>query len=443
METLTRPEPDDDEASPPRRTDHLYLALGAGAAGGARWALDGIDVVDIGRGAARAVRRDGRTLRVDCPDPWMSSAHLRLERERGHWLAVDAGSRNGILVAGVRHPRTVVGDRDVIEAGRSCFLLRRSERAGAAAVDLVPAPGEARPLTLDPELGRDLDELARVSAARVPVLIGGPTGAGKERIARAIHAASGRRGPLVPVNCGALPAGLVESELFGHKRGAFSGALQDHAGLITASSGGTLFLDEIGDLPPPAQAALLRVLEEHEVRPVGATAAVPVDLRVVAATHRDLDAMIAGGHFRDDLFARLSGFTLELPPLAERTVDLGLLIAALVPAKTVLAAATARALFAYSWPRNVRELARVLERAVALAAGGELKPAHLPDEIAQATFAPPGREQDDGDARRAELVRLLALHRGNVSRIAADLGRARQQVQRWLKRYGLDPARYR
>lgn len=200
-----------------------------------------------------------------------------------------------------------------------------------------------------------------------------------------------------------------------------------------------------GDLPAAAQAALLRVLEEHEVRAVGATTAVPVDLRVVAATHRDLDAMIAENRFREDLLARLSGFTLELPPLAERLVDLGILVGALVPPGTVLAAATARALFAYAWPRNVRELARVLERAVALAEGGELKPTHLPDEIAQATFAPEpaATDPDDGDGRRAELLRLVTLHRGNVSRVAADLGKVRQQVQRWLKRHGIDPARYR
>ena len=200
---------------------------------------------------------------------------------------------------------------------------------------------------------------------------------------RAVHLASRRRGALVPVNCGALPAGLVESELFGHKKGAFSGALADAPGLVAASSGGTLFLDEIGDLPLPAQAALLRVLEEHEVRAVGA----------------------------------------------------------MVPPGTVLAAAAARALFAYAWPRNVRELARTLERALALAGGGELGVAHLPDEIAKAPWSAP--TDDDGDQRRVELIALLEKHRGNISKVAAEMGRVRQQIQRWLKRYGLDPERYR
>jgi DNA-binding NtrC family response regulator len=445
MKTLTQ----DDAAAgaAPALADHLYLALGAGAPGGARWSLDGIDAIEIGRGARRAATRSGATMRVDCPDPWMSSRHLRFEREVAHWVAIDAGSRNGILVDGVKAARAVVLDHDVVEAGRTFFAVRAHEPAGARDLEVSTAPGDAsdRLVTLDPVLARAFDELLRVAASNVPVLVAGPTGAGKERVARAVHAASARRGPLVPVNCGALPAGLVESELFGHKKGAFSGAVADHAGLVQASSGGTLFLDEIGDLPLPAQAALLRVLEEREVRAVGTTAAAPVDLRVVAASHRDLDAMIADGRFREDLYARLAGFEVALPPLAERRVDLGLVLGALLPAGTVLAAATARALFAYAWPRNIRELARSIERAVALAGSGEVAPAHLPDEIAQAAWParPAARDGGEGDDRRAELLRLLEKHRGNVSKIAAEMGRVRQQVQRWLKRYGLDPERYR
>jgi transcriptional regulator of acetoin/glycerol metabolism len=151
--------------------------------------------------------------------------------------------------------------------------------------------------------------------------------------------------------------------------------------------------------------------------------------------------MVVDGKFRDDLLARLAGFALPLPPLAERKVDLGLMVGAMLPAGTGLAAAAARALFAYSWPRNVRELARTLERALALAGGGELGVAHLSDEVAKAPWAAPVDE--DGDQRRAELTALLEKHRGNISKVAADMGRVRQQIQRWLKRYGLDPERYR
>ena len=148
------------------------------------------------------------------------------------------------------------------------------------------------------------------------MLIEGESGTGKEVIARAIHGMSGRQGAFVPVNCGALPENLVESELFGYKKGAFSGAQTDHPGLVRSADGGTLFLDEIGDLPASSQAALLRVLQEKEVMPVGGTRAVAIDLRVVAATHRDLDDMVAEGSFRHDLFARLAGFRVTVPPLA-------------------------------------------------------------------------------------------------------------------------------
>ena len=427
-----------------QRVDHLYCVIAGGKpGGGARWRLQSIERIEIGRGPARAVRRDGATLRIDVPDPWMSSSHLRFERDRAHWLAVDAGSRNGILVNGAKQDRAIVADHDVVEAGRSFFMLRTSEPAtGEPMLELPARPVPGGLVTLDPTLARAFDDLARIAASPVPVpvLVGGPTGSGKERVAAGIHAMSGRKGAFVPVNCGALPAGLVESELFGHKKGAFSGAIADAPGLVAASSGGTLFLDEIGDLPAPAQAALLRVLEEHEVRAVGATSATRVDLRVVAATHRDLDAMIEEGQFREDLLARLAGFELALPALVDRRVDLGTMLAEIAP-DTTFAAAAIRALLAYAWPRNVRELVRAVERAAALAAGAEITVAHLPDEIATAKFTTPALAP--ADARRDELVALLEKHNGNVSKVAADLGRVRQQVQRWLKRYGLDPERYR
>jgi DNA-binding NtrC family response regulator len=428
---------DESPAGSAARTDHLYLVIAGGKpGGGVRWSLAGMDRVEIGRGAARTVKRTGSTIRLDCPDPYMSSSHLVFERERAHWVVLDAGSRNGILVDGGKQDRAIVTDRDVIEAGRSFFMLRQGELAGAA--ELIA--GKDPLATLDPELAARFDELRRIAQSNIPVLVGGPTGTGKERVAQAIHTMSRRSGNFVPVNCGALPASLVESELFGHKKGAFSGAIADAPGLVVASTGGTLFLDEIGDLPAPAQAALLRVLEEHEVRAVGATNVTKVDLRVVAATHRDLDAMIEDEQFREDLLARLAGFDLELPPLAERRVDLGAMLAEITPDAT-FAAATIRALLAYAWPRNVRELVRAVERAAALAGTGEITPAHLPDEIATAKFtAPPVAAPD---ARRDELVALLEKHKGNVSKVAADLGRVRQQVQRWLKRYGLDPERYR
>jgi hypothetical protein len=273
MSTRTLPL-DDDDAPPARTTDHLYLVLDTARPGrAARYALAGATEVVIGRGTPAGVRREGSALRVDCDDRWMSSVHARLVPERGHWTVIDPGSRNGVAVNGVRQPRATNLDGDVVEAGRTVFVLGEGEPAAEPALELVVTPAERGGLvTLDPALAARFGELARIAASAVPVVIGGPTGSGKERVARAVHAGSGRKGAFVPVNCAALPAGLLESELFGHKKGAFSGAVDHHTGLVAAADGGTLFLDEIADLAPAAQAALLRVLEEKEVRAVGATA---------------------------------------------------------------------------------------------------------------------------------------------------------------------------
>src|SRR5262249_25951861 len=162
---------------------------------------------------------------------------VRLEREAAHWVAADAGSRNGMLVNGAKHARVMIGENDVVEVGRSFFVVHEGELAGEAVLDLEAA-GEDPLATLDPDLAARFDELGRMAAGAIPVVLGGRTGSGKERVARAVHAASGRRGAFVAVNCGALPAQLVESELFGHKRGAFSGAIADHAGLVVAADGG-------------------------------------------------------------------------------------------------------------------------------------------------------------------------------------------------------------
>jgi transcriptional regulator with GAF, ATPase, and Fis domain len=261
-------------------------------------------------------------------------------------------------------------------------------------------------------------------------------------MAARVHASSRRTGPFVSLNCGAMPAGLIESELFGAKRGAFSGAGEDRAGLVETAHEGTLFLDEIGDLPLTAQAVLLRTLELGEVRRVGDTRTRRLDVRVVAATHMDLEAMAKEKTFREDLLARLSGHVLALPPLAARTVDLGILIAALLRelapdrALTFSTVAT-RSLLAYHWPRNVRELRRCLERAVSLATT-RIEPSHLPEW---------GTDVDDLDtgeaARRDELVRLLVEHEGNISAVARAMGKVRPQVQRWLARYGLDATSYK
>jgi transcriptional regulator with GAF, ATPase, and Fis domain len=302
-----------------------------------------------------------------------------------------------------------------------------------------------------PWLARDLQKLSRVAESAVPLLLLGETGTGKEVLARAVHDASGRQGPFVAVNCGALPAGLVESLLFGHKKGAFSGATADALGFVRSANEGTLFLDEIGDLPKAAQATLLRVLQEHEVVPVGEARAVAATARIVAATHRPLAALVEAGEFRADLLARLAGFTYALPPLRERIEDIGVLLAAILrriagerASSLILGAGAVRQLLAYQWPSNVRELVQRLEVGLAVAvedrleALGESGPAQGKSPPTAAKGLSP-----ESEALRQRVVASLSEHGGNVTHVGRALGTSRTQVQRWLKRFGLDPRAFR
>jgi DNA-binding NtrC family response regulator len=269
-----------------------------------------------------------------------------------------------------------------------------------------------------------------------------------------VHQRSGRGGAFVAVNCGALPENLIMSELFGSRRGAFSGAVDDRPGLVRAADGGTLFLDEVAELPLSAQASLLRVLQEGEVLAIGATRPLPVDVRVVAATHRDLVRMVAQRQFRDDLLARLSGFVVRLPSLRKRREDLGLLLAQLLGRACgervpQLSNEAARALLLYGWPLNVRELDQTLRAAVVLAEE-RIELAHLPAPIravlrasvAAAAVEAPVRPARAPKIAQEELAELLRRHGGNISAVARELERDRVQVRRWIKHYGLDVSRF-
>jgi sigma-54 dependent transcriptional regulator, acetoin dehydrogenase operon transcriptional activator AcoR len=441
---------------------HLVVVFDGGAplAAPVRWPLAGIKGAVLGRGVQRNAQRklvDAEwRLEVTLPDSQVSREHLRLERVGQAWRATDLGSRNGSWVDGERlvpqAPRELAAG-SLLQLGRTLVLLQ--DVAGAGDVETL-GHGLA---TLVPELGaRFADLVAVVVEARANVLLAGPSGSGKELVARAIHrilADNGRRGELVAVNCSALPATLVEAELFGALRGAFSGATEDRLGLVRAAHRGTLLLDEIGDLTPASQGALLRVLQEREVLPVGATRPVPVDLVVVSATHRDLPAMRARGDFREDLFARLAGFELALPPLAGRLVDLGLIIAALLErrgARPTFSADAVLALSTYPWPRNARELEAALAQALALAGEAPIAREHLPPTVRLGRHAPPSTAPSDErheplgerDARiKQRLVALLGEHRGNVAAVARVMGKHRRQIHRWMERFGVDGDRFR
>jgi two-component system response regulator AtoC len=303
--------------------------------------------------------------------------------------------------------------------------------------------------------------LEKAAAVDATVLVAGETGTGKELAARAIHAMSARRERrFVPVNCGALPAELVESELFGHARGAFTGAAAAKPGLFQEAEGGTIFLDEVGELPLPAQVKLNRVLQEKEIRRVGETQAVPVDVRVVAATHRDLREEVRAGRFREDLFYRLNVFAVTLPPLRERPEDVPLLAAhflekhanALRRTLSGFAPDALARLAAHAWPGNVRELENVVERAVAVAGGARVEAADLPAEVGAAPGAPappapqaalaalPYKDAVAGARDRVTreyLVALLAEFGGNVTRAAERAGLERESLHRLLRKHGL------
>ena len=407
----------------------------------ARHLLD-VDLVRIGRGlersASRGVVTGERALWLSIPDRWASTAHAQLRRALGHWVLEDLKSKNGTLVNGAPIERIELSDGDLIEAGHSFFRFRSSlPTEGPLAPDQTAEPGFA---TIDPLFAAALKQVRAIAASKVPVILLGETGTGKEVLAAALHRLSGRAGAFVALNCGALPVHLVESELFGYRKGAFSGANEDRKGLVRSAEGGTLFLDEIGDLPAAAQAAILRVLQESEVQPLGASQPVKVDFRLLVATHRELPAMVTQQKFRADLLARLSGFVLRLPPLRERLEDLGLLVAALLlralgakAGAVRFSPEAARALVQHRWPLNIRELEKCLSAAVVLAGDGPVEPVHLPPSVLEE------EPLDETDAkRREELLALLRQHRGNVTSVATAMGKARMQIQRWIKRYRID-----
>ena len=332
-----------------------------------------------------------------------------------------------------------------------------------------PPPEQASRLLGDsPAMATLRATIAKVARSQAPVYILGESGVGKELVARTIHEQGARAGgPFVPVNCGAIPAELMESEFFGHKKGSFTGAHADKPGLFQAASGGTLFLDEVAELPLPMQVKLLRAIQEKSVRPVGAAGEVPVDVRILSATHKDLSALVADGRFRHDLYYRINVIELRVPPLRERTGDLPQLAGAILarlasgqgrPAPELTPGAVA-ALAGYAFPGNVRELENVLERALALADGERIDGSdpHLPQAPMRAAgtpdsgpSAPPAEAVLDLDPgtgalpsyieqlERAAIQKALEDNRWNKTRAAAQLGITFRALRYKLKKLGMD-----
>lgn len=317
--------------------------------------------------------------------------------------------------------------------------------------------GSGAGLTLDgvvavsAAMQKTLDVVARVAGTQTSVLITGESGTGKEVMARAIHTRSGRKGPFIAVNCAAMPEALLESELFGHARGAFTDAREARVGLFTEANGGTLLLDEIGDMPLGLQPKFLRVLQERRVRPLGARGDHPVDVRIIAATHRDLEARIESGAFREDLYFRLNVVSLALPPLRERTADvlplaqrfLAEFSARSGKAVQRLSTKAAEKLLAYDWPGNVRELSNCLERAVALTRFDEIGVDDLPERVlAHRSTRVVVSAEDPSDFVTLEelekryVLKVLEAFKGNKAQAARTLGIERKTLYRKLEAWG-------
>ena len=338
-------------------------------------------------------------------------------------------------------------------------LMAQVERAFSLTAAVLPTSGKPgkdsgweRILTRSPKMQAVLDQARLVAASGASVFIHGASGTGEELLAQAIHQASPRRNhAFIAVNCAAFPEQLLESELFGHKKGAFTGAANNHQGLFQAAEGGTLFLDEIGDMPLSLQVKLLRALQERVIRPVGATESIPVDVRIISASHRDLEQEMAARRFRDDLYYRLCVVTLELPALAERPEDIPLLAefflrdTAAKNRKDVrgIAPEAMELMVAAPWPGNVRQLANVIEQAVVLSTtpriGAPLVRHALRDREGEVLPLADAK----GRFEMNYLIQIMRMTRGNVSQAAQLAQRNRTEFYRLLRRYHLDPAAFK
>jgi transcriptional regulator with PAS, ATPase and Fis domain len=426
-----------------------YLLLG-GSGEAARPPGSGqVHAIDDGLIIGRSRPKSGRGIRfLALRDQWVSSAHAQIAKGRNGYDVVDLDSRNGTLVDGRGVKRQALRDGSLLFFGGQAAVFRLVTDEAITALEeerrepLGPVP------TTSPAMALALRKLRRLAITADAVLLAGETGTGKEVYARAIHGASGRKGRFVGLNCAAVPAELVESELFGYARGAHSQASQAKRGLIEEAEGGTLFLDELGDMPRSAQAKLLRFLQEREVMPLGSGRVRRVDVRVIAATAH-LEDDVGRPTLRRDLLMRLGTEPIVLPPLRHRPEDIGVLAHHGLEGRATFDNRAFLALCLHDWPGNVRELLKVVrDAALFREAGKPIGLEHLPPTFIQRFTQPPvegrpRRRPPRPAPERDELERLLQHHQGNVADLARQLDRRWSVVWRWLKRHDLDPERFR
>jgi DNA-binding NtrC family response regulator len=390
------------------------------------------------RGAQLGIGRDeGAALQLD--GTGVSRQHAELYRQGPIYVLRDLSSTNGTWLGGRRVEHCPVSPGSVLRIGEwvGVFVQRADE---------APEFGELAPgLFGGPEIAELLPPLKRAATSNLPVLLIGDTGSGKERLARATHQFSDRKGPFLAVNCAALPEQLAEAELFGYRRGAFTGADRASPGYFRAAHGGTLFLDEMPELSPALQAKLLRVVEDGQVTSLGESAAVSVDVRIVSASQKPLRELVASGRMRQDLAARLNGLEVRIPPLAARRADVARLFAQFLKQQSggrppAVEARLIEALCIHDWPENVRELELLTRRLLAVH-GHEptLRRQHLPVELAAlnedtgASKRPSTAPQDRREHDLSRLKKELDSNGGNVKAAAEALGISRQRVYRLLE----------
>jgi two-component system response regulator GlrR len=424
-----------------RRVRVFTLAVDAGPDRGTAFTSSG-DRAVVGT-------HDGTDLRLT--DRAVSRFHCELEITPAGVVLADLGSRNGTTVDGVPVLRAPLRDGAAITIGTSTLTFRLA--AEHAEIPLAPTDRFGLLVGVSPAMRAVMAQLARVAGADTTVLLEGETGTGKELAAESLHRESRRRdAPFLVVDCGAIPPELIEAELFGHAKGAFTGAAAERTGVFEAAAGGTVFLDEIGELEPALQPKLLRALESREVRRVGESTYRPIDVRVIAATHRDLRAEVNAQRFRPDLYYRLAVVQVRLPPLRERPADLPLLVDAVLAqlgmtdhplADTLRAPSFRERLAAHAWPGNVRELRNYVERCLVLRAPVPPQTGALVvDPAPSSPTSPPeplkvARDKWLRVFEHAYLTDLLARHTGNVTAAARAAGVDRIHLYRLLWRNGL------